>query len=175
MWGCISPISAASEPMVVNLTSRHRSGASAKATLKADGEATIITIAISGKGAYLPDIRSGACDDAAAVPEIPLAVGTKSEPSVTTVDVPMATLVKGTRVLMLHRADGSLSDLGPASAAACGELGPAQSTIAVGPPVTGVGPMVSQRTTQALTTGLGVAAVGLMVSAWVIRRRGERP
>jgi len=170
-------VSAAEKSIDVLIESAHNSGVAARASLTSQGNATIVSLVVTGGAGnrYLPDVRSGTCAHAAEAPEIPLAMAANDSPSRTTIDVPLADLRTGSYVIMLHRLNGGAVSLDPKTAAACGAIGSTSrgKPVATAAPGTGAGPIGSGSSTRLLTFVTGAAAALAAIVAWRVRVHGK--
>ncbi len=169
-------VSAAERSIDVSIESAHNSGVSARASLTSQGNATIVSLVVTGGAGnrYLPDVRSGTCTHAAEAPEIPLAMASSDALSRTTIDVALADLRTGSYVIMLHRLNGGAVSLDPKTAAACGAIGsrsPGKPAVTTAPG-TGTGPIGSGSSTRLLTLVTAAAALAAIV-AWRVRVQGK--
>lgn len=171
--------------VVVPLRAVGGSGVKGVATfVRADG-VTVVKVAVTGAAGarYLPDIRSGTCANAAAMPDVPLSIVESGSAGETTIDLSLADLLAGPHVVMIHSASPTVTSLDAGSAVACGRIlrkkvraapSPTPAVSAVAAPSTGIGPMVGAGGDPLILplAGAGVAAgsAGLLLTR---RRRSS--
>jgi hypothetical protein len=158
------------------------SGVSGKATLRAEDGITTVAIRLDASdGAYPAHIHEGTCDEFHAMPGFPLADAEPGQTTRTIVEISLAELLSGAYVINVHRPSTDLDVLlDPSSVVACGAIALERSSTATSgtdgvtsPPVTGVGPAISDDSFGALAIGLAALACAL-AGAGIVLRRSER-
>ncbi|MGI8478188.1 MAG: hypothetical protein ACR2OO_17720 [Thermomicrobiales bacterium] len=167
--------------VTVPLSAVGGSGVKGVATfVRADG-VTVVKVAITGVGGdrYLPDIRSGTCAHAAAMPDVPLSIVDSGAASATTIDLSVPDLFPGPHVVMIHSASPAVTSLDAGSAVACGRIlrrkvraapTPTPGIAVAAAPRTGIGPMVGAGG-EPLILPLAGAGVAAASAGLLLKRR----
>lgn len=189
-----APVSAQDDSATIDLAELNDSGISGTASLTADGDATVVSIEVTGaSGGHPAHIHEGTCDNLNPNPEYPLASVDADGTSETTVEVALDDLTGGEYAINLHESDTNLGTYvacGNIVAAAVGgeEDGAEEEDAAadedaaedeaVGgttytPPATGVGSL-STSDSFTMLAGLGAVALSLTLGGLALRRREVR-